>query len=285
MDSLKFFLYGTYCQAVSWLLNLFHGTAWFTIASTPIVRTALAAQGSKWMDMAHFSDSFLEALGSWQNGWGEDQARRISLAQVLLKESQTIPSEFRTVSSACFRKRFLLTGEVVPLLLRSLHDGVTSWSTNRKFAEEFKYRMRPGTIAGVVFKYTPKPNDVILNISTLQTAPEFRLAVDSYRTRALPMANALVNFVGSRDQHEVVLNAPLNPEDIVTLSGETNTSFNEFCNVTKLPVLLEDFAWKALLERDLQPQAPSLIRDAAAQAAVLRVIERFEHLLGQAHRH
>ena len=94
--------------------------------------------------MAHFPDSFLEALGSWQNGWGEDQARRISLAQVLIKESQTIPSEFRTVSSACFHKRFLMTGEVVPLLLRSLHDGVTSWSTDRKFAEEFKCRMRPG---------------------------------------------------------------------------------------------------------------------------------------------
>ena len=235
--------------------------------------------------MAYFSDSFLEALGSWQNGWGEDQARRISLAQVLLKESQTIPSKFHTVSSACFRKRFLLTGDVIPLLLRSLHDGVTSWSTDRRFAEDFKYRMRPGTIAGVVFKHTPEPSNVILNISTLRISQEFLLAADSYRTRALPTANALFNFVGNRDQHEVVLNAPLNPEDIVTLSGETNTSFNEFCNAVNLPALMEDSAWKALLDRDLQPQTPSLIRDQAAQAAVLRVIERFEHLLSQAHRH
>lgn len=261
-----------------------HSTAWLTIASPPIGRAALAAKGLKGMGMAHFSDGFLEALGSWQNGWGEDQVRRVSLAEVLLKESQTMPSEFRTVSSVCYRKRFLLTGEVVPLLLRSLHDGVTSWSTDRRFAEEFKYRMRPGTITGVVFQYNPKPGDVILNISTLQTDPEFRSAAESYCRRALPMANALFNFVGSRDQHEVVLNAPLNPKDIVTLSGETNTSFNEFCNGVNLPVLLEDSAWKALLARDLQPEAPSLIRDEAAQAAVLRAIERFEHLLGRAHR-
>jgi hypothetical protein len=234
--------------------------------------------------MTNFSDSFLEALGLWQNGWSEDQTRRPALASSLLSEAQAIPVEFRTVNSACYRKRFLLSSEVIPLFFRSLHDGITSWSTDRTLAEEFKYRMRPGTVTGMVFRYEPKLSEVVLNIPALWECPEFVAAAESYRDRGMPMAGALFHFRGNRNQHEIVLSAPLNPEDIVTLSGETNTSFAEFCKTTNLPVLLEDAAWKALLASDLQPQAPSFVRDEAAQAVVLRAVEQLTQLLERAHR-
>lgn len=234
------------------------------------------------MTVTVFSDSFLEALGTWQNGWSEDQARRVALADVLFEEAQSLPAEFRTASAVCYRKRFLLSHEVIPLLLRSLHDGITSWTTERRVAEEFKYRMRPGTITGVVFRHEPRSEDVVLNIPALWASSEFVAAAEDYRARKMPMAAALFNFREERDQFEVVMNAPLNPEDIATLSGETNTSFEDFCLQTNLPVLLEDAAWKALLARDLQPQAPAFIRDEAAQAVILRAVDRLTELLDAA---
>lgn len=230
-----------------------------------------------------FSDSFLEALGMWQNGWSEDQQSRLALANVLLNEARELPTEFRTVSEACYRKRFLQTNEVIPLLFRSLHDGITSWTTNRTVAEEFKYRMRPGTITGVVFRYEPQSEDVVVNVPALWATAEFAKAAENYRTRKMPMADALFHFLGGRNQFEVVLNVPLYPENIVTLSGETNTSFDEFCQQANLPILLEDTAWKALLAGDLQPQAAALLRDVAAQKVIHQVIDRLTELLETAH--
>lgn len=231
-----------------------------------------------------FPDSFLEAVGRWQNGWSEDQARRALLADALRKESLLVPSEFRAVDSPCYRKRFLTSGEVIPLMLRNLHDGTTSWSTDRQIAEEFKYRLRPDTITGVVFEHKPSPSEVVLNISRLSNCRAFIEAAEDYLRRGMPMAQAIFNFLGERSQHEVVLDAPLYPENVVTLSGETNTSFADFCKEVRLPGLLEDQAWKELLARDLQPQAPSFIRDEAAQRVILRAVETLERLLERAHR-
>ncbi|WP_269533141.1 hypothetical protein [Chitinimonas sp. BJYL2] len=201
------------------------------------------------------------------------------MADTLQNEAQSLPPEFRTVSVACYRKRFLLIKDVIPLLTRRLNDGITSWTTDRNFAEEFKYRIRPNTITGVVFQHEPRSEDVVLNIPALWTDTEFVKAAESYRARNMSMADALFNFRGKRDQFEVVLKAPLNPEDVVTLGGETNTSFEEFCKQTNLPGLLEDKAWKELLTRDLAPAGPVFLRDEAAQNVVLRVINRLEDLL------
>ncbi len=229
--------------------------------------------------MMIFSDSFLEALGSWQNGWNEDQARRLTLLETLMKEAESLPEEFRTVNVPCYRKRFLQTHEVLPLLFRSLDDGFTSWSTNRKFSEEFKYRMRRDTITGVVFRCEPRPKDVVLNVPALWAKAEFEEAAKDYLTRQMPMAAALFNFHGKRNQFEVVMKAPLNPEDIVTLSGETNTSFDDFCQQVNLPVLRENAAWKSLLDNDLQPGTHSFIRDEAALRVIVRAIDRLTELL------
>ena len=231
-----------------------------------------------------FSDSFFQTLGEWQNGWAEDQSRRVQLAVAISQEAQALPLEFRKVSVPCYRKRFLHSKDVIPLFLRNLHDGVTSWSTNRETAEEFKYRMRPGTITGAVFKYEPTDGNVVLNIPALWDDSSFSSGAEAYRNRNMPFAAALFNFRRDHDQFEIVLDAPLNPEDIVTLTGETNTSFEEFCRAAGLPLMLEDPAWKALVKNDLQPQAPSLLRDEAAQTVILRAVERLEHLLSKVHR-
>jgi hypothetical protein len=53
-----------------------------------------------------FSDSFLEALGTWQNGWGEDQSLRLALLEALMKEAKALPQEFRAVGVVCYTKSF-----------------------------------------------------------------------------------------------------------------------------------------------------------------------------------
>jgi hypothetical protein len=85
-----------------------------------------------------FNDELLTAIGAWQKGWREDQSRREELAERLVAAAAGLPREFRTAGE-CFRKRFLLKGELVDIVLRDeKHEGVTSWTLDERFAERFK---------------------------------------------------------------------------------------------------------------------------------------------------
>ena len=61
----------------------------------------------------------------------------------------------------------------------SIGEGIASWTTELKFAQDFKDPMRDGNVSAV-FGHVPKPEEVVLNITALWTDLNFRTAVETY---------------------------------------------------------------------------------------------------------
>jgi len=106
--------------------------------------------------MQIFTDEFLCALGAWQNGWGEDQARKESLAAELAQVSASLSAQYRTVSAPCYRKRFIHKGETVDIVLCNERDeGIASWTTDLRFAERMKGLVIENAISAAIFRHVP----------------------------------------------------------------------------------------------------------------------------------
>lgn len=227
-----------------------------------------------------YSGSLMTALGAWQNGWSEDQGRRIVLADELAREAILLPAKFHTVESPCLRKRFLYPGELTPLFLDpgELRDGPTSWTTDRDFANNFKGIWREEAVTAAIFEHQPTADEIILNVAALWADSEFCAAAERYRLSDGPFSNALIHFADR--QGEVILDAPMTVADIVGLSGfgselETlfaDSPFGDEENQKAMAV--------ALAKQGIYPGiSPILLDDDGARRVMLGVIERMRGLL------
>jgi hypothetical protein len=219
-----------------------------------------------------FNDTFLDALGSWQRGWLEKQHKRVELAETLKTEALKLPKEYRSVRGPCFRKRFLLRADLVPLLVGGrLHDGMTSWTLNPAFADTFKGlgADRPEAVTAAIFRHEPAPSEVILNIPALWASGEFNNAVMGYEARGGQQAEPLLRI---RDiQAEVILETNLLREEVVAFSGKSSP-FEELCKAANISEKDEDAAWQLLIDLKKQPEMPTYIRDDTAQVAILNTL-------------
>lgn len=205
-----------------------------------------------------FSDELLSAVGAWQNGWREQATRRLLLADDLQKASEGLHIRFRTVSSPCYRKRFLHEGELVALLVENCRDeGIVSWTTDIQFAERFKGVYRASAVSGAIFKHTPNSEEVVLNISALWADVEFENAASDYAKRNGKFASALINFQDT--QGEVVLTAPLKGSEIIALTG-ASSPFDEICDDLNIPSDHRDQLFSDLVAKGIHPGGASLHR-------------------------
>jgi hypothetical protein len=219
-----------------------------------------------------FTDGFLGALGAWQRGWREHQERRLKLAATLEQEAAGLAVRFRQVTSVCYRKRFLMIGDLTQVVLGDgLAEGITSWTTRIEFAEMFKDIVRDGTITGAVFAHKPTPAEVVVNIEVLWACEAFRLAVERFHANGGENSGALLNFRDS--QGEVVLNAPIRGSEIVRLSG-LPSGFDELCNQAKIHEDKREALWKKLFDLGMDPTAPRYSDAAGSQRAIQRTLEK-----------
>jgi len=222
--------------------------------------------------LALFTDEFLEALGAWQNGWGEDQARKDILALALTTEAASLPLRYRTVSEPCFRKRFIHKGEMVEILLDNSRDeGLASWTTDLRFAERMKGLVRTNAVAAAIFQHCPTDANVIVNLTALWADPAFTNSVQAYSDRGGRFATALLNFRDS--QSEVVLQVPLRGSEIVALSG-ASSPFDDLCDRAAIPEHDRDRVFKHLLETGSYPGDPQYIGAEASQRVISRSIQK-----------
>lgn len=227
--------------------------------------------------MTKFSDDLLQALGAWQNGWGEVQARRESLATELLLQSSQLPDEFRRVSGPCYRKRFIHKGEMVALFIQNSRDeGVASWTLDFLFAERMKGLIRENAVSGAIFEHFPAESEIVVSYPALWESASFRNAVDSYSDRGGPHAKALLNFRDS--QKEVVLQTPLRSSEIIALTG-ASSPFDDICDMINLPEDQRDAAFQSLVESGNCPGEVKYIDREATQRAIARSIEGFYHVV------
>lgn len=79
----------------------------------------------------------LQAISDWQIGGDSKTARARGLA--LARECATLPSEFKVVSSACFRKVALTKRSIWDLLgEQALSEKISSWTFDLGLAKGFK---------------------------------------------------------------------------------------------------------------------------------------------------
>jgi len=222
--------------------------------------------------MITFTDKLLEALGAWQNGWGEVQSRRESLAENLLEEAKHLPREFRTVRGLCYRKRFIHKGEMVDLFLKDHRDeGVASWTLDLRFAERLKGLTREGAVSGAIFEHMPSEAEIVVSFPALWGSLEFQEAVESYSAKDGSYARALRNF--GNTQQEVVLRTPLRSSEMIALTG-ASSPFDDICDMMDIPEDKRDGVFKNLIDSGTYPGEVQYIDREATQRVVTRSIQR-----------
>ncbi len=180
-----------------------------------------------------FNYEFLKALSDWQRGWGEVQNKRRELADNLVKVCQSLPDEFKSCDKECFRKRFIVGGEIVPIILEdNFFEGIASWSFDISFAKKFKGLVNPSTKFAMIFKHIPEKEEVVVNICNLWENEFFKKAVENLNEIEPNTAAPLLNF---RDlQSEIILKSCLKGSEINHIVG-ISSSFDEICDMAKIP--------------------------------------------------
>jgi hypothetical protein len=223
-----------------------------------------------------YTDDFFDALGAWQRGWSEEPSRRRDLAAALEEQLGQTPVQVRSVSGACYRKRFLYRGDFERLFLGGLDEGPTSWTVDRAFAQEFKGYHRAEAECAAVFETTPEPDAVLINIVTLWADPDFGTSLAAYHAKGGPNADALLNF--KADQGEVVLRTKLQAIDVIGLTGVGSAIDDLFdqmgvIDAARTPLM------RALVEAGVYPGEPTWVWDERALLVIDKVYDRIIGLL------
>ncbi|CAH6803384.1 conserved hypothetical protein [Vibrio chagasii] len=221
-----------------------------------------------------FSDSFLETLGAWQNGWKENQELRTKLADKLLSESAKISDEFRKVDRVCYRKRFLHYGELLEIIMvDSKNEGIVSWTQDQAYAERFKGLYKPSAVSGAIFEHTPKEAEVVVNICALWESEEFIDAVRVYTNKKGLHCEALNNFKAT--QGEVILSSPLKGSEIIALTG-ASSPFDDLCDELKVPEEMRDEYFRQLVNQGICPEEIKYTSKEGTQRVIAKTIKAFE---------
>lgn len=228
-----------------------------------------------------FSDRFLSALGGWQRGWREDKDRRLRLTDELLAavEAENLPAPFRSLEATCYRKRYLVPsnpqngGDMGPLFLNGfIEEGLASWTTDKKFAQNFKDPLREGTFAAI-FAHRPQRGEVLVNIPALWAERAFEEAVEAFDSKGGPNADALMHF--RFRQGEIVMNAKLNYDELAGLCAKSSP-FDVLCEVAGLSSDEErDAFWKQLVEANKFPEDPTWLSMSSTRAVLDRAKHKF----------
>ncbi|MCZ8323111.1 MAG: hypothetical protein O9296_16255 [Novosphingobium sp.] len=165
-----------------------------------------------------FSIELLQAVNDWQRG-SSSEAQRARRAAALQAAAQKLPAKFRKCGLTCFRQVALKKGHLWDLLAKKhLAERVSSWTPSIEVAKSFKGGVPPGEWRGVILMITPKPEQVVLNLSTLYQSQEFRQFDEENRPKIKGYHDGIGRYGAS--QSEVVLEIPnVGPDEIWTMGG------------------------------------------------------------------
>ncbi|WP_339862521.1 hypothetical protein [Thalassospira alkalitolerans] len=225
-----------------------------------------------------FKDTFLAALGAWQRGWREDQSKRVQLAADLETEISELQPQFRRVDTPCYRKRFLHPADLPKLFFEgALYEGITSWTTDFTYAQEFKGLQRDNAVTAAIFSHRPSPEEVLVNITALWQNPTFRASANAYKERGGEHSDALFNFADK--QGEVILSAPVRLPDILGFTGKSSP-FDDLCDQAGIHGDdKRDLIFKQLVQTGKFPEQYQWILQARALRVVSNSIDRIMEVL------
>lgn len=229
-----------------------------------------------------FDPELLIAIGNWQKGWREDQDRRLQLAAELESHTNDLSAEFRSVDSICYRKRFLHRGELQDIVLEDQKDeGLTSWTTDIRFAERFKGYVKDDAISAAIFEHAPTFDEVVVNIPKLWEDSAFRSEAEKLRKSGHESALPLFHF-HENTQSEVILRTPLKGSQIIAFSGIASP-FDDLCDTAGIPECQRDIIFRQMIDSGQDPGAPVYTSREGARNVVDNTIKQilnklYEHM-------
>lgn len=229
-----------------------------------------------------FSREFLISLSKWQKGWAENQDKRRQIADELVRQCEQIPNRYKTYYRACYRKRFIVNGEMAPILLYdNFFEGIASWTSDLDYAKRFKGIDRPSSKFVVIFKKKPRPQEIILNIQSLWNDPDFKNAVQEFEMDDSDAAKALLNFKDL--QSEIILRSTLKGSEIIDIVGESS-SFEVLCDMARIPEeKREEFSIKYAKDpNNLLIELPTFAGKRPTKQAIKSTLIRLRHAINTA---
>jgi hypothetical protein len=224
-----------------------------------------------------FSKEFFVALNNWQKGWNEDQSRKASCEQELKIQCEALDSQFKSVREKCYRKRFLVKGELRDIFYNNAKpEGLTSWTTDIRYAEFFKGKFRTDAVTAAIFEHTPTKSEVILNISELWKSPYFLTSLDTIGKVEPKVCDAIRHFKDF--QKEVILEVPLKGSEIYALTG-ISSSFDDICTKASIPENERPATFKRLIDAGAYIEELTYVRGDAARNAINNAIWKFHEML------
>ena len=224
-----------------------------------------------------FTTQFFTALNNWQKGWGEDQELKTEFEKELKIQCKELPEKYKIVSEKCYRKRFIQKGELVDVFYNNeKNEGLTSWTTDIRYAEFFKGKFRYNAVTAAIFEHTPVRSDVILNINELWNCIEFTTQLEQFRINNQDKCDAIYHFKDI--QKEVILEVPLRGNEIYALTGMSST-FDDICDKANIPEEERPKAFKKLIDDGALIEEVTYVRGAAARNAINNAIWKFHEML------
>jgi hypothetical protein len=152
--------------------------------------------------LSAFTLKVLQAINDWQRGG--DHKQKVKRGNKLKHATKDLPSRFQTCSIACYRQEAHEKGRVWQLLADNmLPETISAWTSDISVAKDFKNGVPPVGFQGVIFKITPPPGSVVLNIVEVYREPAFRTAVEAHKREITGFGDGIGRYDDT--QKEVVL--------------------------------------------------------------------------------
>lgn len=224
-----------------------------------------------------FRDNFFIALNRWQRGWAENQEQRLELSALLKDECAFIDEKYKTNDQPCYRKRFIHKGELVDILINDYKaEGVTSWTTDIRYAEFFKGKYRESAVTAAIFEHIPENNEIILNINELWKCDSFIMDLEKFSIKNPFDCEAIYNFKDF--QKEILLEAPLKGSEICILSG-ISSPFDDLCSSMDIPEVNRPHLFQKLIRDGAFIEEVTYVKDENARNAVRNTVKLFFEMI------
>jgi hypothetical protein len=152
--------------------------------------------------MPEFSLKLLQAINDWQSGGDHEQKVRRGAALKAL--ARNLRAEFRTPPSVCYRQEAHEKDRVWKLLAENkLPETIASWTSSLDVARDIKGGVPPEPLTGVIFRFEPGVEQVIVNLEALYANPTFRSAIGKHKKNIKRYWNGIGKY--QDQQREVVL--------------------------------------------------------------------------------
>jgi hypothetical protein len=159
-----------------------------------------------------FSKALIQAISDWQRGGAPKQkARR---GTTLKNAARDLPQEFRTSETICYRQIALDDPNLRNLGTNyHLPETISSWTESEIVAEEFKGGVpaNGNGYVGVIFKFCPAENEVVVNLAKLFQSAEFVREVNNLRSQIDGFDLGIGRYWDT--QHEVLIEKSTLPLD------------------------------------------------------------------------